>query len=121
MLQSLFFRLRSATRGQGWWLGPQVIMVVVLSALIGMWGVWSIYAAFNSVLVWLYADQHGSRKQRRQLAFKLLAIPLLSVGFLSAIVTGSGPTIGEKSSAGSPDERVRKAVARNSFRVGGWP
>lgn len=111
-------RLLRFARSEVWWVAPQLIMVVVLSVTVGLWGLWMAYAAFNSGLVWLYADHHGGRNPRRQQVLKVLAIVLLPVGFLSVIATGGGPTVSDKAGAASDDESVREATAKATGR--GW-
>lgn len=111
MLQLGGSRIFGIARTNGWWIAPQAIVVAVLSVTQGMWGVWLVYAVFNSLLVWIYADQAGPRsKVKRQIALKVLAIALLPVGFIAMLGSG-GPRITDRSGDGAPGEGLRNVRA----------
>ncbi|MGI9600362.1 MAG: hypothetical protein ACR2QE_00635 [Acidimicrobiales bacterium] len=112
MAQSRSERLVAGIRANAWWVGPPLVIALVLGFVVGWPLMWVGYVVLNSAGVWLYADHHGSRRPRRQLWMKGLAIVLVPTGMLGLFGSGGGMSATEAAGAASDDEGIRKAAAR---------
>ena len=106
-------------REHAWWTLPQLAGASVLGSAVGLWGLWFGLAACNTAAVWLYCDQLGRFRRRRQLVAKLLAIPLLPVGVITLFATRAGPSPGEAAGSASTHESLRTATSMSSPLIKG--